>query len=189
MNLRTGKSCPRKKRFCSLTGSLNGVGDRFLNLAVQTLQLECMDASHLTWKLKSLFDLSAFRVCDWLVSTRLVWFEPALHFFCPTFCTHAHFSKPCTCYICLRVATLIFPVILFSALHIADFFLFSTSGPITRRCTQEQPVWARLIICAREHGRPSSQAQPAGLPKVLQRTHNHFIYSDAWMRKSAVNRC
>lgn len=170
MNLGTGNSCPRKKLFCSLTGSVNGIEDKFLNLTVQTetLELVWMGAAYncrlleLRRKFKSLFDssvdgnfsrVSAGWVRDWLVSPRLIWFETALHLFCPTFCSHAHFCKICTYYIYLRVATLIFAVIFFTALHILVFFLFPTPGPITRRRTQEQPVWARLIICAREHGR------------------------------------
>lgn len=108
-------------------------------------------------RFKSLFDSSvggnisrvpAAHVHDWLVSARLMRFEPALHFYCATFCSRAHFWKTSRCYICPRVATLIFAVIFFTALHISFSFLFSTPGPSTRHHTQEQPVWTPDYPCS-----------------------------------------
>lgn len=54
MNLGTGNSCPRKKLFYSLTGSVNGIEDKFLNLAVQTETLE------LVW-MGAAYNLETFR--------------------------------------------------------------------------------------------------------------------------------
>lgn len=100
-------------------------------------------------------------VCGWKlsagrdqVSNGLIWwFEPVLHFYCPTFSSCAHFRKTCKCYISPCCHPNFLHSYFFAVLHISVFFLVCTPVPIRRGRTQEQPVWARLIICAREHGR------------------------------------